>query len=282
VGLTLTNGVFLLTGAAAPNLVLGLALTAAVAILVPRRLFSAHAADRPLLLPAVVATLVTLLVVGLAIVVELLHVPEPLRSALRATRDVGVLAIPLGFVFGSFQLARQQLQRSRARIVTTAITARQHLERDPHDGAQQRLIGVAVAIGAARRAVETLPAPDAAAALDLAATELRSAIDELRELARGIHPAVLTQTGLAGALPSLAERSTLPTTVEAADPSLGSGMLGMADRVAALGGHLGVISTPGRGTDVTARIPVHGSGLAPWTRESAPLTMRTDDDAPDA
>ncbi|GAA4963321.1 sensor histidine kinase [Yinghuangia aomiensis] len=105
-----------------------------------------------------------------------------------------------------------QVRASRARIVEAGVTARRKIERDLHDGAQQRLVTLALMLRIARGQV---PEGDAslAAAIDEAAIELRHAIGELRELARGIHPAVLTEAGLSSALVSLAERSTAPAEV---------------------------------------------------------------------
>jgi signal transduction histidine kinase len=112
--------------------------------------------------------------------------------------------------------ARGQLAASRARLVSAADEERRRIERNLHDGAQQRLVSVSVSL---RLAHARLAAdPDAAEALlDGANAELSVAIDELRELARGIHPAVLTERGLGPALASLAERAPLPVELEHAE-----------------------------------------------------------------
>jgi PAS domain S-box-containing protein len=104
--------------------------------------------------------------------------------------------------------AEDEVRASRARLVEVADETRRRLERDLHDGAQQRLVGLALDLQLAR---ETLADdPDAAGELlDGAVAGLREAIDALRELARGIHPAVLTTHGLSGALPDLARRCPL-------------------------------------------------------------------------
>ncbi|NUS56408.1 MAG: hypothetical protein HOV66_16365 [Streptomycetaceae bacterium] len=107
-----------------------------------------------------------------------------------------------------------QVRASRARIVEAGVTARRKIERDLHDGAQQRLVTLALMLRIARGQVAEGDA-SLAAAIDEAAVELRHAIGELRELARGIHPAVLTEAGLSSALVSLAERSTVPAEVVA-------------------------------------------------------------------
>lgn len=204
----------------------------------------------------------------------------------------------------------EDLRASRARIVEAADDARRKLERNLHDGAQQRLVALSISL---RLAESKLRAdPDAASAtLAGAREELMHALDELRELARGIHPAVLTDRGLGAAVDALVARSplpveavvprdTLPAAVEAAtyyvvaealaniakyghassaevrvaatdgivtvtvaddgiggaDPEQGSGLKGLADRVAALGGTLAIDSPPGAGTRVIAVIPV--------------------------
>jgi signal transduction histidine kinase len=189
-------------------------------------------------------------------------------------------------------------------------TARRGLERNLHDGAQQRLVALSVAL----RLVESRLSSDPEAALELltgAQAELAHALEELRELARGIHPAVLTDRGLRPALESLVARAPfpveltvpedrLPTDVEAAayyvvaesltnvaryaqassaevavrrdgdvllvlvsddgvggaSPRHGSGLSGLADRVAVLEGTLVVKSPRGEGTSVRAEIPL--------------------------
>jgi signal transduction histidine kinase len=104
--------------------------------------------------------------------------------------------------------AREQLAASRARIVEAADAARRRIERDLHDGAQQRLVALALSL----RRVEASLEPNAATTreLALARAELEAALGELRELARGIHPSVLTDRGLDAALLAVAGRSTVP------------------------------------------------------------------------
>jgi PAS domain S-box-containing protein len=101
-----------------------------------------------------------------------------------------------------------ELRASRARIVDAADDARRRLERDLHDGAQARLVNVGLVLRLARAKLEG--AGEAGALLDEAIEELGHATDELREFARGVHPAVLTEGGLAPALRSLASRSKVP------------------------------------------------------------------------
>jgi signal transduction histidine kinase len=187
---------------------------------------------------------------------------------------------------------------------------RRRLERDLHDGAQQRLVSMALNLRLARSRLRQDPEA-ADELLDGAGGELDAALEELRELARGIHPALLTARGLDAALETLVRRSPVPVEVDAlpgerlpeavelaafyvvsealtnvakysgasharvsverengrlmvevaddgvggADPSGGSGLRGLADRLAALEGRLDVASQPGHGTTVTARIP---------------------------
>jgi PAS domain S-box-containing protein len=205
--------------------------------------------------------------------------------------------------------AEAELLASRARIVAAADAARRRLERDLHDGAQQHLVGLALTLRLARRSVEGND--DAVELLDEAIEDLAAATHELRELARGLHPAVLTEGGLEPALRGLAKRATVPTTIEhapeqrlpaqveitayfvvaealtnvaryaeatqatvsvrqqgralvvevrddgrgGADPSQGSGLRGLDDRVSALGGSLHVDSPAGAGTTLRAELP---------------------------
>ena len=204
----------------------------------------------------------------------------------------------------------EELRTSRARIVEASYAARRQLERDLHDGAQQRLVALGLDLRLARGKLDSDPVA-AAELLDASIAELGQATDELRELARGIHPAVLTDRGLGAALDALASRAPLPVElgdipaerlpepVEAAayfvvaealtnvaryadathaavtvarsngrllvevrddgvggaDPAAGSGLRGLADRVAALDGRLDVSSPPGSGTVVRAEVP---------------------------
>jgi signal transduction histidine kinase len=108
--------------------------------------------------------------------------------------------------------AQAELRASRARIVRAADEARQRLERNLHDGAQQRLVSLSVEL---RIALAKLPdAPEEARELLLeASAELKGALEELRDLARGLHPVVLTEQGLGPAIQALAGRMPLPVTV---------------------------------------------------------------------
>jgi signal transduction histidine kinase len=107
--------------------------------------------------------------------------------------------------------SRAELIASRARIVAASDEARRRIERDLHDGAQQRLIGLALRL---RTAAETsAQADDARTEITNVATELLDVIDDLREISRGIHPAILSNKGLLPALRDLARRSAVPVEV---------------------------------------------------------------------
>lgn len=113
----------------------------------------------------------------------------------------------------SAQLAK--VKESRSRIVTAADEERRRIERDIHDGAQQRLVALALELRSAQRRLGEDVDPELEGLLSSAADELQVAVDELRELAHGIHPGILVQGGLAAALESLAGRSPVPVSVEA-------------------------------------------------------------------
>ena len=109
--------------------------------------------------------------------------------------------------------AEAEVRRSRTRIVEAADAERRRVERNLHDGAQQRLVALSLAL---RRARAQLPADGsvtAGATLEEATAQLQAAMAELRELARGIHPAILTEAGLAAAIRSLAAESPVPVTL---------------------------------------------------------------------
>ena len=108
----------------------------------------------------------------------------------------------------------EELQASRARIVVAADAERRRIERDLHDGAQQRLVALAVKLRLARRLVDA-DLDQARGMLDELRDEVRDAVEELRSLAHGIYPPLLLDQGLAAALGSAAQRATIPTRVEA-------------------------------------------------------------------
>ena len=203
------------------------------------------------------------------------------------------------------------LRDARQRILAAADEERRRIERDLHDGAQQRLVAVTLTLRLAESRLTSDPA-SAAQLVAQAREEAQLAVEELRELARGIHPALLSDRGLGAALEALATRAPVPVrvtgvpshplcrpveacayyvTAEAltnvakyahaseafvhlsveddhlrlevrddgvggADPSTGSGLRGLRDRVDALDGHLELDSPPGVGTTVTVEIPI--------------------------
>jgi signal transduction histidine kinase len=108
----------------------------------------------------------------------------------------------------------RELQASRARIVQAGDAERRRLERNLHDGAQQRLVSISLALRRAQARLESDPA-EAREVLDGASDELALAMEELRELARGLHPAILTQRGLGAAVRVLADRAPLPVEIAA-------------------------------------------------------------------
>jgi signal transduction histidine kinase len=227
----------------------------------------------------------------------------------RLTAAAASMALEHSRLQAEVQAQLEQVRASRARIVQAGDAERRRLERDLHDGAQQRLVTLSLALGMARdRAAAD---PELGSLIESASKEAREALTELRELARGIHPAVLTETGLAGAIQALVERSPVATTVTAvpggrfpaaieatayfvvsealtnvakhavagsaevticqrpgrlvvavsddgaggARPEEGSGLRGLADRVASVGGVLRVDSPPGCGTRLEADLP---------------------------
>ncbi len=109
-----------------------------------------------------------------------------------------------------------QVQESRARIVAAGDDQRRRIERDIHDGAQQRLVALALELRAAQKRLGGELGPEFDELLTDAVDELQLAVGELRELARGVHPAILTEDGLGAALESLADRTPLPVRIVAA------------------------------------------------------------------
>jgi signal transduction histidine kinase/predicted ATPase len=208
--------------------------------------------------------------------------------------------------------SRADLIASRARIVAAADDARRRLERDLHDGAQQRLVSLGLLL---RSAENSLPPElhDQKRQLSDIGSGLSGVSEDLREISRGIHPAILSKGGLRPALKTLARRSPVPVELDltidtrfaesvevaahyvvaealtnaakhaqasevtlsaraddhnlnlsirdngvgGADSRNGSGLIGLKDRVEALGGHIEVVSPPGIGTSLHATIPLH-------------------------
>jgi signal transduction histidine kinase len=135
--------------------------------------------------------------------------PEPLPSGTEGRLAEFAELVALAIASAD---AREELSRSRARLVAASDTERRRLERNLHDGAQQRLVTLALSL---RLAESRLPAePEVARGHIVAAREeLDQALEELRELARGLHPGFLTERGLVTAVESLAERAPIPIHV---------------------------------------------------------------------
>lgn len=202
-----------------------------------------------------------------------------------------------------------EVVRSRARLVDAFDAERQRIERDLHDGAQQRLVAVSMALGLAK--VDVSPNSDTYQRIDQAQQQAQLALAELRELVRGVHPKVLSDRGLAAAVADVAGRNPIPTTTDfslpdrltpavestayfvvtealtntarhsgatqafvrgsitddtlvievsddgrgGADPTAGSGLAGLADRIAVLDGRLLLSSPTGGPTVVRVEIP---------------------------
>ena len=146
-------------------------------------------------------------------VAALVHDPalESERELLDSVAAAAAIALENARLHAELRAQVEELRRSRARIVEAGDSERRRLERNLHDGAQQRLVGVTLQLQLLRNRIESDPA--AAAELATTATdELTQSLQELRELARGLHPAVL-EHGLPAALRALAERSAVPATV---------------------------------------------------------------------
>jgi signal transduction histidine kinase len=211
--------------------------------------------------------------------------------------------------------ARAELSASRARIVAAADDTRRRIERDLHDGAQQRLVSLGLKL---RLAEESVPPEQAALREQISdvVTDLVGVSDELREISHGIHPAILSKGGLGPALKTLARRSAVPVKlylavprrlpdhvevagyyvvaealtnvakharasevevvataeedhvhlsirdngIGGADIGKGSGLIGLVDRVEALGGQIALTSLVGEGTSLVVRIPLRSDG----------------------
>ena len=234
---------------------------------------------------------------------------EPLTpGGERLVRDVAAQA---GLVLRNVALI-EDLRASRQRLVAAADEARRRLERNLHDGAQQQLVALRITLGLARQLVADASA-EAAELLAQTEQEAQGALEELRDLARGIYPPLLADLGLPAALEAQARKAPVPVTIQApgigrypqdveaavyfcvlealqnvakyaqapaawvtlghdgdclaftvtddgsgfdrSAAPMGTGVQGMADRLAALGGTLDIVSSPGNGTRVTGRVP---------------------------
>jgi PAS domain S-box-containing protein len=280
------------------------------------------------------------------------NAPGPVAKTLRQMGVVSVIATPIvvdGRLWGALAIASQigplpadteprmvdfteligtaivntetrtQLLASRARVVAAADETRRRIERDLHDGTQQQLVALAVALRAAEAEVP-LELPDLKAALGETAAGLARATEDLQTISRGIHPTILSRGGIGPALRTLARRAGVPVKLDlsgpvrlpervevatyyvvsegvsnatkhaqasavhvelkvenalvevsirddgvgGADPDRGSGLVGLRDRVEALGGTIDTTSPPGQGTCLLAQIPLDSDAPTAW------------------
>jgi signal transduction histidine kinase len=188
-----------------------------VALWLPERNAYVDGEGRPLDLPAAGSDrAVTTLGPASSPVAALVHDATLLerRGLLEAAGAAARLALENERLQAELRLQLEEVRSSRSRIVEAGDEERRRLERNLHDGAQQRLLGLGLALQLARGQLGA-EANGAAELLAEAEDELHAALDELRELARGIHPAILTDQGLAAAVRSVAERSAVPVTIVA-------------------------------------------------------------------
>ncbi|MCW6007178.1 CHASE3 domain-containing protein [Micromonospora sp. CPCC 205371] len=230
----------------------------------------------------------------------------------RGVGEIAVLQRSFNTMASALENGRRELAASRARIVAAGDHARRRIERDLHDGTQQRLVSLLLQVRAAE-AVAPADAPQLKSQLVEVAWGLTGALDELRELSRGIHPAILSEGGLGPALKSLARRAAVPVElnvnvptrlpepvevaayfavsealtnaakhaqasvvwvdakaspeslrvavrddgVGGAEAGPGGGLIGLVDRVQALGGTISVTSPAGRGTTLVFDLPLN-------------------------
>jgi signal transduction histidine kinase len=240
-------------------------------------------------------------------------------ALLRGMANVASMRLGILRVLADERAARRELAASRMRLVATADETRRRIERDLHDGTQQKLITLVLELRALRDCMP-MTQPDIAAKFARVEDGLSEVLDEVREIARGVHPAILSKGGIAPAVKALARRSSLPVELEVdavdrlpqqvevaayyvvsealanaskharasvvrvhleardgtlrvvvrdngiggADPTKGSGIVGLIDRAEALGGRLTVASHQGSGTSIVAELPSreHPSGTA--------------------
>ncbi len=228
------------------------------------------------------------------------------RALLKGAVGASRMALENAQLQADLKAKLKETRASRTRIVEASLAERRRLERNLHDGAQQRLLGLAATLQAAQTHATD---PAVIAALEHAGTQLREALSELRDLARGLLPPALSHSGIGAALEEVAERLQVPVrlnvtsrrfapAIEAtayfvicealtntakhaqahtaavhvrceeqmvlinvdddgkggADPH-GAGLAALADRVNAMGGELDIVSPPGGGTHLEARIP---------------------------
>ena len=149
-------------------------------------------------------------------IAAIVHDPELDPDLVEAAGAAARLALHNERLQADVRAQLGKVQESRRRIVTAGDEQRRRIERDLHDGAQQRLVALALELRLAQRELGAELDPEIDRILATAVDELQVAVEELRELARGVHPAVLTEEGLAGALESLANRTPVPVEIVSA------------------------------------------------------------------
>jgi signal transduction histidine kinase len=246
---------------------------------------------------------------------RLAHGDLTVRIPERGIAEIGVLQHSFNTMAGSLQQSRTELAASRTRLVAASDQARRQIERDLHDGIQQRLVSLVLDL----RTIEAAVPPELREQHADIAEGLTGALTDLRELSRGIHPAILSEGGLSPALKALARRSAVPVqldidvrqrlpepvevaayyvaaealanTAKHARASIahvnlqahndrlqlsirddgqggattdgGSGLVGLTDRVEALGGTILVDSPPGEGTRLDVDLPIGLKSVSP-------------------
>jgi PAS domain S-box-containing protein len=256
--------------------------------------------------------------------------PIPVDTDARLARFTELIATAV-----SNATTRAELLASRARIVAAGDEARRRIERNLHDGTQQRLVALALDVEAVR---DSLPADhqEAQFGLERITRELEAVLDDVREFSHGLHPALLSQAGLGPSLRALARRSPIPVKVDVnvskrpsestetavyyvisealanaakharatevsvalttpgpeiraiieddggggAEVSAGSGLVGLIDRVEALGGRFALDSPPGRGTRISIEMPLTAEPMDDDARVSRGQWSRLDDGSP--
>jgi signal transduction histidine kinase len=157
-----------------------------------------------------------------------------------------------------------ELRNSRARLVAASDAERRRLERDLHDGAQQRLVGLTLAARLLRTQLEQEGCTNVARRIADAEAELRKVVDDVRDLASGLHPAVLTDYGLAAAVRALAETATVPVRlVEAPDERFSQATEKTAFLVVAEAARIGPVSVTVVRRDANLVVDVDAAGEPP-------------------
>jgi signal transduction histidine kinase len=197
--------------------------TLEVAFWLPERGTYADSAGRAVELPETATRAVTYLDHEDEPLAAIVHDPSLLEESkfVQAAGAAARLALENARLHAEMRAQLAEVKDSRVRIVAAADEERRRIERDLHDGAQQRLAALALQLRSAQRRLDSREAdPEVEALLDSAVAELQAASEELRELVRGVYPAILSEEGLAAALESLALRSPFPIELDVIDSRL--------------------------------------------------------------